>query len=43
MPQHDWTNDAGWDGFHLPWIMHAAVNVNLEETYMRAAADAYLT
>src|SRR5947209_11400531 len=22
MPLHDWTNDAGWDGFHLLWITH---------------------
>ncbi len=22
MPLHDWTNDAGWDGFHLLWIGH---------------------
>jgi hypothetical protein len=22
MPLHDWTDDAGWDGFHLLWITH---------------------
>ena len=22
MPLHDWTDDAGWDGFHLLWIAH---------------------
>jgi hypothetical protein len=22
MPLHDWTNDAGWDGFHMLWITH---------------------
>ncbi len=22
MPLHDWTNDAGWDGFHILWITH---------------------
>src|SRR5438128_11356425 len=22
MPLHDWSNDAGWDGFHLLWIGH---------------------
>jgi hypothetical protein len=26
----------------LPLTVHGSVNVNLEDTYMRAAADAYL-
>jgi hypothetical protein len=22
MPWHDWTDDSGWDGFHMLWITH---------------------
>jgi hypothetical protein len=34
--------DAPLPTMPLPLTVHAAIQVNLEETYMRAAADAYL-
>jgi hypothetical protein len=35
MPLHDWSNDAGWDGFHLLWIAHLfhAIKPQLPEEF----------
>ncbi len=35
MPLHDWSNDAGWDGFHLLWITHLfhAIKPRLPEKF----------
>ncbi len=35
MPLHDWTDDAGWDGFHLLWIAHLfhAIKPQLPDGY----------
>ncbi|HEY2584924.1 MAG TPA: hypothetical protein VGI81_04060 [Tepidisphaeraceae bacterium] len=53
MPLHDWAELSGWEGMHLLWMSElpslplalntdGTIEIDLESTYMRAAADAYL-